>query len=122
TRNCQNDCRCRRIKAAREKMTRKTLVLHTLGHLCGLSHVDGRVIGTARDHEIAISLGSVELSVRTKDKGAGLTVVLSRAGVGTSIANRGGEIGHGQITGHQRTWICRDPNRTFNAEHLYLAN
>src|SRR4030095_8027889 len=103
-------------------MTRKTLVLPPLGHLCDISHVDGRVIGTARDHEIAISLGSVELSVRTKDKGAGLTVELSRAGVVASIANRGGEISHGQITGHQRTWICLDPNRALHAEDLDLRN
>src|SRR4029453_8369429 len=91
TRNCEHDCRCWRIKAAREKVTRKTLVLHTLGRLRDISYIHGRVIGTARDHEIAISLGSVQLSVRTKDIGAGLAVELSPAGVGSSTPHRGGE-------------------------------
>ena len=64
----QHDHRRWGVKSARKKMAREPLILNAVDDISNIAQVNGRVILSPRDNDIAIAFGVRNLPVRTEDK------------------------------------------------------
>ena len=87
-----------------------------------VAQVNGRTVWVARDDQVAVTLGLINLSIGLQDKGAMRPVELPRAGIDGPRFNRAGEVIHSKPTRSKGRRVGFDSNRALYAVDVYLRN